>query len=103
MNKEDILDLAKLARLELSDDEVQKYSKEIGDILGYVEQINSAIVEAGEGSDVIENIGARNIFRADENPDAPETYKADLLKCAPHVKDDFIKVQKILNTENGSN
>jgi aspartyl-tRNA(Asn)/glutamyl-tRNA(Gln) amidotransferase subunit C len=101
MNKEGILNLAKLARLELTDDEVEKYSQEIGAILGYVEQINSAVADTEYS--VIESAGERNVFREDANADAPETHTDKILACAPHVKDNFIKVQKILNTENGSN
>lgn len=101
MNKEDVLDLARLARLELTDNEVEKYSQEIGSILGYIEQINSVVSDTD--SLIIESGGARNVFREDTNPDAPETYTESILACAPNVKDNFIKVQKILNTENGSN
>lgn len=101
MNKEQILNLAKLARLELTEQEVDKYASEIGSILGYVEQINSAVAEAK--SDAIETGGERNVFREDSNSDEPETYTADILGCAPDVKDNFIKVQKILNTDDGSN
>lgn len=103
MNKEDIINLAKLARLELTENEVDKYSQEIGSILGYIEQINSAIGESEGDSNLIENIGDRNVFREDANSDEPETYKEALLKCAPKTKDDFIQVQKILNNDNGSN
>lgn len=101
MNKEQILNLAKLARLELTDQEVDKYASEIGSILGYVEQINTAVAEAK--SDAIETGGERNVFREDSNADEPETHTEDILNCAPDVKDNFIKVQKILNTDDGSN
>jgi len=103
MNKEDIINLAKLARLELTENEVDKYSQEIGSILGYIEQINSAIGESEGDFNLIENSGDRNVFREDTNADEPETYKDSLLKCAPKTKDDFIQVQKILNNDNGSN
>ncbi len=101
MNKEQILNLAKLARLELTEAEVEKYASEIGSILGYVEQINSAVAESK--SDAIENIGDRNVFREDTNADEPQTNTDAILACAPDVKDNFIKVQKILNTDDGSN
>lgn len=101
MNKEGILDLAKLARLELTENEVEKYTQEIGAILGYVEQINSAVSDVE--SSIIESVGERNVFREDVNADEPGKYTDALLACAPDSKDGFIKVQKILNTENGSN
>lgn len=101
MNKEQILNLAKLARLELTEAEVDKYALEIGSILGYVEQINTAVAESK--FDAIETGGERNVFREDINPDEPETHTNEILACAPEVKDNFIKVQKILNTDDGSN
>lgn len=103
MNKEDVLKLANLSRLELNDQELNKYATEMSGILNYVEQINTALSDSDESTNVIENAGARNVFREDVNSDAPETHTDAILKCAPHVQDNFIKVQKILNNENGSN
>ena len=36
----DVEHVAKLARLELSEEEKEKFSKQLGDILTYVEQMN---------------------------------------------------------------
>ena len=40
ISKEDTRHVAKLARLELTEEEVDKFSRQLGDILGYVEQMN---------------------------------------------------------------
>ena len=101
MNEAEVLKLANLSRLELTDQERAQYSKEMSGILGYIEQINEVLADS-ENSGVIESIGVRNVFREDNNPDETGSNTKDVLSCAPDVKDNFIKVQKILNIENGS-
>lgn len=102
MNKEDVLKLANLSRLELTEQELDQYSKEMSSILGYIEQINSVLSDS-DNDGLIESIGVRNVFREDANPDETGLNTKDVLSSAPDVKDNFIKVQKILNNENGSN
>ena len=97
MKEEEIRHLAQLARLELTDEEVINYQKEIGDILGYVEQIKEI---ADEELGLIESAGRRNVFREDDDSIESGIFKDDLLAEAPETKDDYIKVQKILNTDN---
>ena len=55
--------MAKLARIELTEEEKVKYLKEIGAILGYVDQIKGAVAKAGEERKVPEH---RNVMRADK-------------------------------------
>ena len=45
LSSDDVIRLAKLAKLELSDSEVKSFAKELGDILGYVEQHNLFLVD----------------------------------------------------------
>lgn len=97
MNKDDVLKLANLSRLELTDQELEQYSREMSGILSYIEQINTALSDSDDSSNIIESADGRNIFREDQNPDAPEKHTDSILKSAPDVKDNFIKVQKILN------
>jgi aspartyl-tRNA(Asn)/glutamyl-tRNA(Gln) amidotransferase subunit C len=41
LSREDVLRIAELARLELTRDEVDLFTRQLGDILGYVEQIRA--------------------------------------------------------------
>jgi aspartyl-tRNA(Asn)/glutamyl-tRNA(Gln) amidotransferase subunit C len=41
LSREDVLKLARLARLHLSEQEVEKFQEEISTILGYVEQLQN--------------------------------------------------------------
>lgn len=97
MNTDKVKHLATLARIELSDAEVEKFTKELGSILGYVENINE--VAGNDDSGRIESAGVRNVMR--EDVDAHETglYTDALLAEAPETQDGFVKVKKILNND----
>lgn len=93
LSREDVLKLARLARLSLSDEEVEQYRTELSDILQYVEQLQSINVKGLKPTNQV--TGLTNVTRADEEKDygyAP----ADLLKNVPAVKDGQIKVKRTL-------
>jgi aspartyl-tRNA(Asn)/glutamyl-tRNA(Gln) amidotransferase subunit C len=97
MNKEEIKKIADLARLEITDEESEKFASEIDSILQYIDQIKSADISDDAAESRIENAGVRNVMREDENPhDVSENTEA-LIKEAPDSQDDLIKVKKILN------
>jgi len=93
LTREDILKLAQLARLELSDEEVEEYSRELTAILDYVEQLSAVDVEGLEPTRQVS--GLVNVTRADEIKDYGYD-TADLLAIVPEVKDGQIKVKRIL-------
>jgi len=93
LTREDILKLAQLARLELSDDEVAEYSRELTAILDYVEQLSAVDVAGLEPTHQVS--GLVNVAREDEVRDYGYT-PDDLLKGVPAVKDKQIKVKRIM-------
>lgn len=93
LTREDILKLAQLARLDLSDAEVKEYSTELTAILDYVEQLSSVDVEGLEPTHQV--TGLTNVTREDEVKDYGYT-PADLLKGVPEVKDSQIKVKRVM-------
>jgi aspartyl-tRNA(Asn)/glutamyl-tRNA(Gln) amidotransferase subunit C len=93
LTREDVLKLAQLARLELSDAEVEELSGELSDILQYVEQLSSVDVKGLKPTNQV--TGLTNVTRDDEIKDYG--YKAaDLLKNVPEVKDNQIKTKRVL-------
>jgi aspartyl-tRNA(Asn)/glutamyl-tRNA(Gln) amidotransferase subunit C len=93
LTREDVLKLARLARLELSDDEVEAYSRELSEILQYVEQLGAVDVSGLKPTNQV--TGLTNVYRDDEIKDYG--YKAaDLLKNVPEVKDGQIKVKRMI-------
>lgn len=93
LSKEDVLKLARLARLHLTGDEVSQFQKEIGAILGYVEQLQSVEVDGLEPTYQV--TGLSNVTR----PDKERMYatKEELLKNLPSQKDAYIKVRRMLS------
>ena len=90
--KMDIVALAKLARLEVSDAEIAKLEKEIPDILAFVETIQKADVSTEAKTD-----GLRNVMRADENPIESGKYTKMLLDAAPAREGDRVAVKQVIS------
>ncbi len=93
LSKDDVLRLARLARLQLSDEEVDKFQTEISSILGYVEQLQKLDLRDLEPTSQV--TGLTNVMRSDTAIDYGVSTK-DLLKNAPATKDGHIKVKRIL-------
>lgn len=93
LSRDDVLKLAQLARLTLSDDEVTEYQKELAEILQYVEQLNDIDVTGLQPTSQV--TGLANVMRPDEEIDYG--YKPlDLLKNVPVVEDNQIKVKRMI-------
>lgn len=93
LSSEDVLKLARLARIELTEDEVEEFTGEFDAILGYVEKLQGVDVEGLEPTTQVN--GLTNVRRPDEVVDYG--YKpADLLKGAPALQDGQIKVKRMV-------
>ena len=93
LTRDDILKLARLARLDLTDEEIERFPKELTAILHYVEQLQSADVTGLEPTNQV--TGLTNVTRKDEVIDYGYAPK-ELLKNVPAVLDDHIKVKRMI-------
>jgi aspartyl-tRNA(Asn)/glutamyl-tRNA(Gln) amidotransferase subunit C len=93
LSRDDIIKLAALARLDLSDDEIAEYSQELTEILHYVEQLQNVDVTGLEPTNQV--TGLANVMREDEIVDYGYDTK-DLLKNVPAVEHDHIKVKRMI-------
>jgi aspartyl-tRNA(Asn)/glutamyl-tRNA(Gln) amidotransferase subunit C len=93
ITRKDVLKLAQLSRIKLSDDEVDKFVIELGEIVEYVEQIDSVNVEGLKPTDQV--TGLKNVMRPDIVFDYGETTE-ELLKNAPARDKNQIKVKRVL-------
>jgi len=98
MNAEEVLKLAKLARIEISVEEAENLSHEFEAILNYVGQVkeisgNMVLGEAGQKSEMFPH---HNVLRGDSNPHESGIYTEKILENAPAREGDYIKVKKIL-------
>jgi aspartyl/glutamyl-tRNA(Asn/Gln) amidotransferase C subunit len=90
--KVDIAALAKLARLEISPEEVAKLEREIPPILAFIDTIQKASGDAPKGDPDL-----RNIMRDDDHPDESGIHTEDLLADAPEKKDNKIVVKQVIS------
>lgn len=95
MEKEDILHLAALSRLRLSDEEVERFKTESAAILGYVDEVQSIALAPRPPV-----VGALvNPLRADEPTHEPGAYTETLLNALPKRVGQHALVKRILTTE----
>lgn len=88
---QDVEHVAKLARLELSEEEKEKFTKQLGDVLKYVEQMNeidtTGVKPMAHAFDVV------NVMRDDVV--MHEQTKEELMANAPEEENGFFRVPKI--------
>jgi aspartyl-tRNA(Asn)/glutamyl-tRNA(Gln) amidotransferase subunit C len=93
LTRDDVLHLAQLARISLSDAEVDEFSEELSAILQYVEQLSSVDVDGLKPTNQV--TGLINVMREDEVKDYG--YRAqDLLRNVPQVQNDMLKVNRMI-------
>lgn len=93
LTRDDVLKLARLARLELTDAEVEEFSTELTEILQYVEQLQAVDVDGLEPTNQV--TGLTNVTRPDEVTDYGYDPK-ELLKNVPATQDGQIKVNRMI-------
>jgi aspartyl-tRNA(Asn)/glutamyl-tRNA(Gln) amidotransferase subunit C len=79
IDRQQVLHVAKLARLQLTDDEVEKMASELSGILDHVEHINELDLENVEPTSHV--IALENVLRPDEP--RPSWERDDVLERAP--------------------
>ena len=87
-----VLDIAHLARLHLSDDDVRRYAGELSAILAFIEQMNS--VDTTGVVPMAHPLGKAQPLRADviTEPDHRDEYQTN----APAVRDGLYLVPKVI-------
>lgn len=93
LSRDDVLKLARLSRLHLTDEEIEQFTKEISAILGYVEQLQSVDLKDLKPTNQV--TGLTNVLRPDEVKSYGATQK-DLLKNLPAEHKGHIKVKRML-------
>jgi aspartyl-tRNA(Asn)/glutamyl-tRNA(Gln) amidotransferase subunit C len=93
LSRDDVLKLAQLARLSLSDQEVVEFQAQINEILRYIAQLQKVDVTGLKPTSQV--TGLTNVMRNDVIEDygmSPE----DLLRNVPHKQDGQIKVRRMV-------
>ena len=93
LTRDDVLKLAALARISLTDEEVEEFAPELSAILQYVEQLSGVDVSGLEPTNQV--TGLTNVMREDKVVDYGYQ-PADLLKNVPQTQDNLIKVKRMI-------
>jgi aspartyl-tRNA(Asn)/glutamyl-tRNA(Gln) amidotransferase subunit C len=92
ITKKEVQHIAGLARIGLSEKEVEKYSKNLSSTLDWVEQLKEVDVTGVEPTAHI--TGLENVTREDKEREFPD--KEKIVNLFPEKKDNFNKVKSIL-------
>lgn len=89
LTKEEVLHVANLGRLELNEDEVEKYSYQLKEILNEIEKINDVISLTDE---IMISPNNNECFLTDDK-EGKMLEVEELLKNANNVYEDYIEVR----------
>lgn len=93
ITKEEVQHIADLARLKLSDQEIEKFQKDFSSILEYFEVLSQADVSLVEP--MTHALAVENVMRQDQaRPGDPEV-RVKLLEASPEHDKGYVKVPEI--------
>jgi aspartyl-tRNA(Asn)/glutamyl-tRNA(Gln) amidotransferase subunit C len=92
IDRKTVENVARLARLQLTDQELALYEKQLGAILDYIAKLEKLDVSGAEP--LVHPAESSNVFR----DDVPRTSlpRPEVLKNAPEKTDDFFIVPKVV-------
>ena len=94
IDDKEIEKLAKLSRIKITDAEKKKLSKDIENIFEYVSEIQE--ISSNLQDDNFLNSRFVNVMREDGESHKSGIYTEKILKEAPDIEDNYIRVKKIL-------
>ena len=93
LSREEVLNLATLARLKLGEGEVESLQKDISNILEYVGQVSAVSVKSEQGSTLLKNVMREDV------PAATLGKREELIKAFPKEENGYNVVRKIIQKD----
>ncbi|MCA9365222.1 MAG: Asp-tRNA(Asn)/Glu-tRNA(Gln) amidotransferase subunit GatC [Candidatus Moranbacteria bacterium] len=97
LSKNDVIKIADLARIGITDEECEKYQKDLGQVLNFFQELEKIDTENVE--EVGHITGMENVMRSDkEYNDSPKEGKERqaIMRNIPKTKDRYVQVPKVL-------
>jgi aspartyl-tRNA(Asn)/glutamyl-tRNA(Gln) amidotransferase subunit C len=92
ITREQVENVARLARLAISEREKELFTRQLGEILTYIEKLKE--LDTSKVDPTSHVLPIKNIFREDEvRPSLP---REEILKNAPDRTEEFFRVPKII-------
>jgi len=95
IDEQTVRHVAHLARLQIDDEEVARYTRQLADVLDYIRRLNEV-----DTTDVLPTAHVLDVHNVLRNDEVRDTLTADdALANAPARQDPFFKVPKVLDQE----
>jgi len=92
VSKEEILHIANLSKLYIEDSKIEKYTKDLSEMVDLANSLEKVNVENVNPTNHILDI--KNVFRKDEV--SPSSTREDILKNAPQSQGGCVSVPKVV-------
>lgn len=92
LTRKQVVEIAELARLTLTEDEITLYQEQLSAVLEYADRLQIADTDAILPTATV--LPARNVMRADDP--CPSMAREDILANAPEAEDGCFRVQAVL-------
>lgn len=93
LSKEEVRNIALLARIGLKEDEVEKYQKDLSAVLDFFRELET--VSTDEIEPIGHITGMTDVARADQSEDFEDMKKKEIMKNVPETKEGFVKVKSV--------
>jgi len=93
LSRQEVLHIARLARLGLSEEEVNRLSRQLSDILAHFEVLQQVDTEGVPPT--AQAVSLKNVMKYDEP--APSLEPGQVLANAPHRQGDLFRVKGVLD------
>ena len=96
LSKDDVLKLAKLSRLQLTDDEIAQYQEELSAILEYVQKLENVDTTGLKPTYQVTGLTTLDPNAAREDEVTEQVSHEELMKNVPDHLDGHIKVKRMV-------
>jgi len=96
LTKKEVEKIAELARLELAEEEKEKFAEDLSSVLGYVQKLSEVNIEKVEP--VTGGTSLESVTRKDDEMKCIADFemREQILSASPNREDDYFKVPSIL-------
>lgn len=99
ISREEIQNLAELARLKLKEEEIAPLQRDISAILEYVEAVSTAKIPSGSTARGEIGIVLKNVMREDVPQAVSKEMRENLLAAVPRREGDYVVVRKVIDKQ----
>jgi len=97
LSKKQVLHVANLAKLKLSGKDVNKFKKQLSEVIGYFEQLKE--IDTSKTEPASQTTGLENVLRNDEINTASSLKQKDALSGTEDVHNGYFKVPAVIKKD----